>query len=61
MIIILRNIKEPQFSNSNLSPVKKIMSNIIETAMLKEKYKSETFCIPGTHTHVRFLTNAILL
>ncbi|XP_065163228.1 uncharacterized protein [Atheta coriaria] len=46
VIIMLRNINQPRLCNGTRLAVKKLLNNVIEATILKEKYKGEDVLIP---------------
>jgi ATP-dependent DNA helicase PIF1 len=43
---MLRNINQPFLCNGSRLAVKKLMNNVIEATIMKEKYKGEDVLIP---------------
>ncbi|CAH1709408.1 unnamed protein product [Aphis gossypii] len=54
---MLRNINQPRLCNGTRLAIKKLLNNVIEATILKEKYKEEDVhipCIPMIPTDVPF-------
>jgi len=56
-IIILRNINSPQLYNDTRLLVKKLINNIIEATILKEKFKGKDVLLPHISMILPFFFN----